>query len=75
MRDGAALDIDDVLRHAEVSGDGDRDGRKRLIDLNPLDITGFPTGAVKRLASRPVLDLAQTCPVRQRRHRRRPGMP
>src|SRR5229473_2083109 len=49
MRDGAALDIDDVLGETELARHHDRDRRERLVDLDPLDFGGAPAGALERL--------------------------
>ena len=37
-------------RQTEVLRDSDHDRRESLVDLDALDISGFPTGAVERLA-------------------------
>ena len=49
VRDGAALDVDDVLRQAELARDGERHGGERLVDLDALDVAERPAGALQRL--------------------------
>ncbi len=38
VRDRAALNIDDVLRQAELAQNGERHGRERLVDFHALDV-------------------------------------
>lgn len=45
MRDRAAFDIDDVRVQTEVLRDCNCYRRKRLVDLDALDIRDFPAGA------------------------------
>jgi hypothetical protein len=46
------FDIDDVLRQAELPRHDDGDRRKGFVDLDPLDVTELPPGAVDCLAHR-----------------------
>jgi hypothetical protein len=46
MRDGAALDVDDVLWQAKFAGDDDGDGCEGFIDLGALNEANIPTGAL-----------------------------
>ena len=46
VRDGAALDIDDVFGQSELARDHDGDGRERLVDLDALDGADVPAGAL-----------------------------
>src|SRR5216684_4086587 len=52
MRDGAALDIDDVGREAELARHGDDDGGEGLVDLDALDLAEGPARAGERLLHR-----------------------
>src|SRR6202011_4156868 len=52
MRDRAALDVDDVLRQAEIARNDDGDGGERFVDFHRLDVAEPPAGAVERLAHR-----------------------
>jgi hypothetical protein len=49
VRDGAALDVDDVRRQAKLAHHRDDDGREGLVDLNPLHRAETPTPTVQRL--------------------------
>src|SRR5215510_2274009 len=49
MRNGTALDIDDVVWEAELLSNGKRHGGECLIDLKALDIAEPPVGARERL--------------------------
>ena len=49
VRDGAAIDIDDLVGQSELARDDDGDRRERLIDLGPLDRVDVPSGALQRL--------------------------
>ena len=42
VRDRATLDVDDVLRQAELAGHDNGDRRERLVDLDPLDVAEPP---------------------------------
>ena len=50
--DRAPFDIDDAFRQTELAHHDDRDRRKGLVDLDAVDITEFPPGAVERLTHR-----------------------
>ena len=52
VRDGATLDIDDILGQAELLSDGKRDGRERLVDLEALHVAEPPAGARESLLHR-----------------------
>ena len=58
VRDRAALDVDDVLRQAELAGDRDRHRREGLVDLDALDVAERP--------ARPIEGLAGTGPIPKR---------
>ena len=38
MRNGTALDVDNILRQTKVLGDRNGDGRKRFVNFDALDI-------------------------------------
>src|SRR5258707_1172153 len=48
VRDGAALDIDDLLRQAEFACHHDGDGRERLVYLEALHLIERPSRALER---------------------------
>src|SRR5580693_5847206 len=48
--DCAALRVDNALRQAKFAHNGDHDCSKRLVDLDPLDISDFPSGPLEGLA-------------------------
>jgi len=50
VRDRAALDVDDVLRQAELARHDDGDGRERFVDFDPLDVAEPPAGYEPRSA-------------------------
>jgi hypothetical protein len=50
MRDGAALDIDDVLGQAEFLRHGEWHGCEGLVDLDALHISELPPSALQCLA-------------------------
>src|ERR1700719_662506 len=52
MRNRASFDIDYILRQTELARHDDRDRRKRLVDLDAIDVGELPPGAVERLAHR-----------------------
>src|SRR5229473_7994021 len=52
MRDGATLDIDDILRQPELARDHERDRRKGLVDLDALNRPEAPAGTLQRLLHR-----------------------
>ena len=49
MRNGTALDVDNILRQTKVLGDRDGNGRECLIDFDALNICGFPASTFERL--------------------------
>ena len=49
MRNGTALDIDNILRQTKVLGDGNGNGCECLIDFDTLDICSFPARAFECL--------------------------
>jgi len=52
MRDGAAFDVDDVLRQPELARDDDGDRGEGFIDLDALDGAHVPAGALQGLRDR-----------------------
>src|SRR5713226_3289566 len=52
VRDGAALDIDDILRQPELARDDECDRCKGLVDLDTLYRPEAPAGALQRLLHR-----------------------
>jgi hypothetical protein len=58
MSNGTAFDVDNVLGQAELAGNHDRDGCKRLVDLGALNGADLPAGALQRLPVRNTTALA-----------------
>ncbi len=48
VSDGAAFDIDDILRQPQFSGHDDGNGGEGLVDLDTLDGPYVPAGALQR---------------------------